>query len=87
MYVQDCIDFPLDVKSMMQENGQITVQVNYLSDLSGQVTSNSNDRLIVDDWRTAKDLTTFTGVVNHGFTKLEPRVDNEVNVNVNSLFL
>lgn len=85
--VKDCFDFPVDFKSMMQENGQITVQVNYLSDQSGQVTSNSNDRLIVDDWRTAKDLTTLTGVTNHSFTKLEPRVEHEVHVNVNSLFV
>lgn len=87
MDVKDCFDFPVDFKSMMQENGQITVQVNYLSDQSGQVTSNSDDRLVVDDWRTAKDLTTLTGVTNHSFTKLEPRVDHEVHVNVNSLFV
>lgn len=85
--VKDCFDFPVDFKSTMQENGQIAVQVNYLADQSGKVTSNSDDRLIVDDWRTAKDLMTVTGVNNHSFTKLEPQVDHEIHVDVNSLFV
>lgn len=84
--VKDEFDFPVDFKSEAKDNGQIAVQVNYLSDQSGRLTNKLSERLVVNDWRAAKDLSITTGISNHGFTRLEPRIDHQVKLNVNSLF-